>query len=81
MTIAIIDKRLTYFSVLPFLKITTKNEVLQYLIKVSLFLFISKNAVIENRKINRFNICEKNLCTIGQFIKKNGITDSSYINR
>ena len=45
----IIDKILTYFSVLPFRKITTKNEVLQYLIKVHLFLIISVNVVFKNK--------------------------------
>ena len=47
--VAIIDKILTQFSVLPYRKITTKNEVLQYLIKVCLFLIISKNVVFENK--------------------------------
>ena len=47
--VLIIDKILTYFSVLPFRKATTKNEVLQYLIKVCLFLIISKNIVFKNK--------------------------------
>ena len=51
---------------------TTNNEVLQNLIKVSLFLIISKNVVFKNIKINKFNICEKGnyLSTIGQYKKK-----------
>ena len=48
--LAMIDKILTYFTVLSFRKISTKNEVLKYLIKVFLFLIISKNVEFGNLK-------------------------------
>ena len=57
--VATIDKILTQFSVLPLQKTAAKDEALQYLIKVCLFLIISKMLCSKIKQINRFNICEK----------------------
>ena len=48
-TMEIIGKILTYFLVLTFKKLTSNNEVLQYLIKVCLLLIISEHIVFENK--------------------------------
>ena len=57
---------------------------MQYLIKVSLLLIISKMLCLKIKQINRFNICEKvnDIFTIGQFKRKQDeIIYLSLINR